>query len=199
MKNLSTSKIVLSVLLLVGYIGFYMFEVSTSLQILMLGLVLFSFTMIKIQKSDFALMLTVFLIFYNLYNLSFLRPYGYTFPLSIIMVLTVITGCFMFYIGLLIREDETELKNFANLNYYYMFILGLVTLEVFLSMYNWQIDPKNKSIILLIAFYLIWGVVCLRLENVLSWKKVFIYLTLSLAILVMTLLTINKWQILKGV
>jgi len=195
MKKILSIKSSLYILIFIAFAFFVTFEVSLYLKLAMMGLVLFAYFMAKIKKTDFALMLTVFLIFFDLFNFLYIRPLGYTFPVSIAMLLAVALGCLLFYMGLAIRESDTEMKIKKNLNFFYTFILGLVLLEVFLSMSFWQIDPKNKSIILLVAFYLVWGLVCLRVENMLSLRKVFLYLFLSFLTLIMTLLTINKWQI----
>ncbi|MFA6423442.1 MAG: hypothetical protein WCW17_03260 [Patescibacteria group bacterium] len=151
--------------------------------------------MINIKKSDFALMLLAFLAYYNIYNFLFIRPFGYNFPIGLGMVLAVLLAVYLFYFGLIIKESTHENEELWS---YYASIIGLIILEVFLVLVPWQIDPKNKAMILLVAFYLSWGLVCSRIENVLSLKKVFIYMILSVMVLSVTFITINQWQILKG-
>src|SRR3990170_8392801 len=149
-KNIS--KILIAILLVLSLYGFWYFESSVFLRILILGFagvgIYLSFFKNIPEKSSFStsreflIILILYLVLFSLYNLL----YGFAIPISIIMIFVLALGCFLFY-GQLILDGIDVLTQKPILQTL-VILVGLVVLEVFLSLSFWPVDPKIKSLII---------------------------------------------------
>jgi len=88
---------------------------------------------------------------------------------------------YYFYLG-----EETILS------YVYTTLIGILELELFLSLIPWPIDPKGKSLILVGSFYFFTEMIRFKKEESLSWQKAVSLAILILIIIVMVILT-SQW------
>ena len=107
-------------------------------------------------------------------------------------VLALVAGLFF---GLL-TLDRLESLISPPLFWVFVVLVGLVILETFLSLSFWPVDPKIKSLIIVVIFYLIENLIYLYTHNVLKLKRIIGFLTAGFLILGLTILII--WLGLRG-
>jgi hypothetical protein len=192
-------KLILGLLLTVSVCGFFYFEQSAILRTLIVILSLISFSLVFFYNSEtptssnrreILVVLILYLGIFSLYNLL----YGLGIQLYLIMIAVWLLVTLLF-IGLLIldRMDKLVSKTLFSL---FACLNGLVILEVFLSLSFWPIDPKIKSLVLVVIFYLVVNLFYLYANNMLRFKKTFGYILISLIILALSVL--NVWLSFKG-
>lgn len=195
MKNNWTlfGKIILAFLLGVSIFGFFYFETSLILRIMVVVLGLGSFIWgIKVNKNDSPLsnkreVLILFILYLSLssiYNLI----YSLGIPLAVVMV-SVCVLVFALFGGLLVIDRLND--RFAGPRFWVFVVLaGLVLLEIFLSLTFWPVDPKFKSLILVIVFYCMTNVIYLYAHDMLKLKRIINLLIVCVIILALIIFAI---------
>lgn len=193
------SKVTIVMILAATLIGFWYFENSLILKILVVILTVTGLLVALIQKTqkpplrsprEFIILLILYLGLFTLYNLL----YGLSIPLYLVMIaiLVLVAGLFA---GLLVLD---RLGTIISPPLFWVFILmvGLVVLETFLSLSFWPIDPKVKGLIIVVIFYLMTNLIYLYAHSVLKLKRTIGILIVSVAIL--SLFILGIWLGLKG-
>jgi len=197
--NILIVKLVTGLLLAISMAGFFYFEISVLLRTMVIVFGLASFIWVFMQKfdkpplssrSEILTLFALYLGFFTLYNLL----YGLGIPLYFVMIAVWLLVSAMFYCLLVLDKIDTLLNH--SLFWVFTSLVGLVILEIFLSLSFWPIDPKIKSLILLIAYYLITNLIYLYTHNVLNFKRISGFLIVSFLILGSMIL--NIFLSLKG-
>jgi hypothetical protein len=155
---------------------FFYFESSLMLQILSVLLIISG--LFSINKNPEIIVLSlIYLISNDLYNLR----YGLSIPLPIIMI---IIWAFTVFLGYFYLKQLKSLA-FASRDYLFSYLLvwSLAILEIFLIMSFWPIDPKTKSLIITVSFFLIGKTIYFNVNNVLSLKRISSFLIVSIVAL----------------
>jgi hypothetical protein len=198
-QNVLIVKLITGSLLAISVAGFFYFETSFLLRFIVVLFSVASFSWAIFQKTDkpplssrreILVLLVLYLGFFTLYNLL----YGLGIPLYFVMVAVWLLVSAMFYILLTLDSIDTLLTH--PLFWVFTSLVGLVILEVFLSLSFWPIDPKVKSLILVIIYYLVTNLIYLYTHNVLNFKRISGFLIVSFIIL--GLMVLNIWLGLKG-
>lgn len=193
------SKIILVAILAAVLAGFWYFETSLVLKILTLILAGSGLIVAFSQPSEkpllrspreFLILLVLYLGLFTLYNLL----YGLSIPLYLVMMAALVLVAGLFF-GLLILDRLVTIID-PPLFWVFVVLVGLVVLEIFLSLSFWPIDPKVKSLIIVVIFYLITNSIYLYAHNVLRLKRIAGYLTV--AILLVSSLIVSIWLGLRG-
>ena len=190
-------KTLLWLLLAVSVVGFWYYEASVVLRILAIGLSLVGL-FIAFSKTDqpklgsqkeLAVLLILYLGTFDLYNIL----YGMNLPLYIIMLAILLLVSIAFYTLLsLDRVDTLIEKPVFNV---LVILMGLIVVEIFLSLYFWPVDPKVKSLIITIVFYLFSNLIYLHAHDMLRLKKVMGYTVV--VFLILGILFLSTWLSLK--
>lgn len=175
-KKIFSWKILVFLMLAVVISGVFYFEVSFIFRILVVLLGLLSLAFFSTMPEIIFLVILYFGLF-DLYNIR----YGLAVPLSVIMLLVFALSLFLFYSQLKIARREKNLDK--NLTWLYLLTTGLIILEIFLTMSFWPVDPKIKSFVMIIVFYLISKIFYLYIDSVLNLKKVLVLALVSFFIL----------------
>ncbi len=192
-------KIVLGLLLAATTYGFFYFENSLLMQIIVLIFGLSSFLWAILYKDDapplnsrreILILFILYLGVYTLYNML----YGLGMPLYLIMIAVWLLVSLLFLALLILDRIDTLLNH--PLFYVFVSLSGLISLEVFLSLSFWPIDPKVKSLILVVVFYLMTNLIYLHTHNMLRFKKIIGLIIASF--LIIGLLILSIWTSLKG-
>lgn len=180
--------------------GFWYFEESLTLRILILGLSIFGLALAfttkdnKLQFSsrrELLMLLILYLGLFSLYNLL----YSQNIPLYLIMIAVLALVAILLYS--LLSLDEINKIMGLSIFQVFIFLMGLVILEVFLTLYFWPIGPEVKSLIIVVVFYLIISLIYLYVHSMLRLKRIAGYLIVSLLILTIILL-ITWFRLSKG-
>ncbi|MFA6492673.1 MAG: hypothetical protein WCV58_00835 [Patescibacteria group bacterium] len=128
-------------------------------------------------SSEILVLVILYLGLYDLYNIR----YGLAVPLSLILLavfgLTLITFTLWLHFRKIIKDLNKDLL------WLYLVTIGLIVMEIFLTMSFWPVDPKIKSLVIVIIFYIICRTFYLYVNNVLNSKKVIVFILISLFIL----------------
>lgn len=202
MKNIQWSiwsKIILTAILAVTLVGFWYFENSLILKILVIILTGGSLLAAFLHQTEkpplrspreFIILLILYLGLFTLYNLL----YGLSIPLYLVMIAILVLVAGLFF-GLLVL-DRLETIISPPIFWVFIIMVGLVVLEVFLSLSFWPIDPKIKGLIIVVIFYLMTNLIYLYTHSVLKLKRIIGILVVSIVILSLFILSI--WFGLKG-
>ena len=171
--------------------GFWYFEESLILKILILGLGIFGLILAfsskdnKLQFSsrrELLMLLILYLGLFTLYNLL----YGQNIPLYLIMIAILALVAILLYS--LLSLDQMDKIMGRSIFQVFIFLMGLAILEVFLSLYFWPIEPELKSLIVVVIFYLIISLIYLYVHSMLRFKRIAGYLIVCFIILALILL-----------
>jgi len=183
-KIFDLRKILLLVIFFLSLFGFLNFEVIVALKIIMIFFVcLATFLMVRQNDDSFFILITLYLIFFDLYNIYF----SLIWPLWLVTLIAAIAVAIIFFFFSM--ANSFIMKN--NLWYVYLIMLIIISIEVFLSQLPWQINPKGKSIILTALFYLFGGMSYLKNSNEYNFKKSLPYLLTSIIIFIIVIITSN--------
>lgn len=165
--------------------GVFYFEVSLISRILVVLLGITSLMFFSLMPEIVFLVILYFGLFV-LYNIR----YGLAVPLSAVMVLVFGLVSFLFYAQL---KTSGRFKK-LNRDFIWLYLLtnGLIVLEFFLAMSFWPVDPKTKSFVIVVIYYLISKIFYLYIDSVLNLKKVLVFVLISFLILAAIL--IFNWQ-----
>lgn len=162
--------------LILGVVGFFYFETSILLRILVIILGLIGLLTVR-NTSEILVLLTLYLGLYDLYNIR----YGLALPLSVIIL--VVFGLTLLCFSLWYHFQKHPPYLDKNILLLYLVIIGLVVMELFLTMSFWPVDPKIKGLVIVVIFYIISRVFYLYINNVLNLKKTIIFVFVCLLIL----------------
>ena len=148
-------KVILGLFLAAAIYGFFYFETSNLLNIIVAIIAVVTYAWAIFQKTevpaaaskrDIAILFTLYLGFYSLYNLL----YGVGAQLALVMLAVWLLVSVLFIILLILDKINTILAH--PLFWTFSALIGLIILEIFLSLSFWPIDPKIKSLILVVIF-----------------------------------------------
>ena len=184
-RILSWQNFVLLFLFAFSLFGFVNFETSVILKILwVLVLVFTAIYSLKINKLEYLILAIFFLLIYDFYNLYFSLGVG----LWVEIILLLGTVGVMTYILL----DKARASIDSKLRYVYLTFASLVSMEIFLTLVSWPVDPKNKAIILVLVYYLVYNAIFINAEDKLSFKKISPYLAVVLVLATLIMAT-SEW------
>ncbi len=156
--------------------GFFYFETSTILRVLVIVLGLLGLATTR-STSEILVLLIYYLGLYDFYNIR----YGLAIPLFLIILAVFGLTIFVFYLWVYFQKlPQGQNKNLLRL---YLVTAGLMAMEIFLTMSFWPVEPKVKSLVIVIVFYIIARIFYLYINNVLNLKKTVIFILISLLIL----------------
>ncbi len=193
------SKVILIAILAATLVGFWYFENSLLFKISVVILAASGLLVACLKKIDrpplkspheFIILLALYLGIFTLYNLL----YGLSIPLYLVMIaiLGLVSGLFF---GLLILDRLDTIIN-PPLFWVFIILVGLVILEIFLSLSFWPIDPKVKSLMIVVIFYLLMNLIYLFSHNMLKLKRILGIMIVS--ILILSLMILSIWMSLRG-
>ncbi|MCL5407028.1 MAG: hypothetical protein M1429_00820 [Patescibacteria group bacterium] len=165
-----------ALVLILVVLGFFYFETSTILRVLVVILGLLSLMAIR-SASEILALLIFYLGLYDFYNIR----YGLAVPLFLI-ILTVF-GLTIFTFSLWIHFQKLSQRQDKNILWLYGITTGLIAMEIFLTMSFWPVEPKVKSLVIVVVFYIISRIFYLYINNVLNSKKIVVFILISLLIL----------------
>lgn len=199
--TLKAKKLVLPALLIFGTLFLVLFEKSQILpQVFILFLcflIYFFFTFYKnipIEEGDkdqvriknyfnFAILFAAFLSFLVAYNLLYI----FQFSLGLVVLFIIVLGMLLFYYQVWIQEGKLLLKRWL-----FVALLGLVVSEIFLILAFWPASPWVLSGIMLVIFYMFFGIFNLYLEKKLRLKFILEYLIVG-GVFLVAIVTIMRW------
>lgn len=168
---------ILSVCVLVLVIcGFFYFETSTVLRALVIILGLLGLVAIR-STNEILVLLIFYLGLYDLYNIR----YGLAIPLFLIIL--IVFGLTLFSFSLWAHFQKLSQEQNKDIFWLYLVTTGLIAMEIFLTMSFWPVEPKIKSLVIVVVFYIISRVFYLYINNVLNLKKTITFILISLLIL----------------
>lgn len=167
LKSLLFSKLITILALFLVIWGFFYFETSTILRILVVLLGLVGIWQIS-NLPEILILVIFYLGLYDLYNIR----YGLAIPMAVILVGVLGLTSLLFYYQSRLSKFEFPQNRFWVL----LLVTCLIVLEIFLTMSLWPVDPKTKSLVIAVVFYLATRIVYLHINNVLSLKKAAGYL-----------------------
>lgn len=177
-------KLASAVLLILATAGFFYFESSLIIRILVIFLGLVG--LIQMAKMpEILVMIDLYLSLFVLYNLR----YGLAVPMSIILILVTIISVFLFYVNFRFREGQSIIRERFGV---YLAVIGLLIVEIFLAMSFWPVDPKTKTLTIVILFFVFSRAVYFQANNMLSLKRISGILTVSVIVLVL-LFGLSYW------
>ncbi len=185
-KSTNFLKILVFVALSLTVAGFFYFEASLLLRILVVILSLFGLWQIS-KTPEILAMILLYLGLYDFYNIR----YGLAIPMAVILVAVFLLVVFLYYfLARIYRFEELIDKNVSLI---YLLTLGLVVLEIFLAMSLWPVDPKTKTLVIVIAFYLASKLIYLNVNRVLNLKRSVGFVIASVLILA-GVISFTWWQ-----
>lgn len=155
--------------------GFFYFEMSLFLRISLVMLGLIGLLTIS-STADIIVFLILYFGLYDLYNIR----YGLAIPLSLILLVVFALVLLVFFLWIRLSKFPQLEKNFL---WFYAVTMGLIVIEIFLTMSFWPVDPKIKSLVIVVIFYIIFRIFYLHINNVLNSKKIVFLILVSMLIL----------------
>lgn len=168
-------KIISAAILILAIYGFFYFETSLIIRILVIFLGLLGLS----QIAKFSELLIIFALYLSLDVLYNIR-YGLAVPMSFILIAVLVISVLLFYINLRLKEGVSFRKDALIV---YLAVVSLVLVEIFLAMSFWPVDPKTKALTITIIFYCLNKTIYLYVNNVLSLKRISGVLAVSIVIL----------------
>lgn len=166
--------------------GFFYFEASLLLRILVVILSLIGLWQIS-KTPEILAMILLYLGLYDFYNIR----YGLAIPMAVILVAVFLLVVFLYYFLARIYQFKELIDK--NIFLIYLLTLGLVVLEIFLAMSLWPVDPKTKTLVIVIAFYLMSKLIYLNVNRVLNLKRAAGFVIASVLILA-GVISFTWWQ-----
>lgn len=179
-------KILLLGILITSVWGFWYFEESLTLRILV---VILSLTALFLgfskapserefsSKRELLMLLILYLGLFSLYN------FLYSVNIPIYLVMIAVLGLVSILFFSLLSLDKIDSLMEKEVFHLLIALMGLVTLEVFLALYFWPINPETKSLIIVVIFYLITSLIYLYVHSMLRLRRIVGFLIVSLLIL----------------
>jgi len=163
-------------LLALAIAGFFYFENSLILRMLVVVLGLISLWQIN-SIDEIILLLTLYLSFYDLYNIHYWRG----IPIAIIILAVLLITILLFYAQTTFSKAKEIIEK--DIFKVYSLVIGLSIIELFLAMDLWPVDPRTKSLVLAIIFFLISKTIYLYANSMLSFKRMVGFIVVSVLIL----------------
>lgn len=171
---------VILLLFLAGYL-FLDNQLLVKSVFILLGLVAV-YLFVRYQQFYGILFLTIYLVAVCLY--SYLATSALPIWLVIVVLLIVVGGLSYLLVNSVIPGQYPKL--------FYSLLVYLVSLEVFLVMIPWPINPQFKGLIYLTNLYLFWGLLSLKISHQLSGKKLVPYL-ITFLLLIIIIVNLSSW------
>ena len=201
---LKAQKLLLPALLALGVIFLILFETSSLINqiVIWLSVILFYFFFVFYQKVpfseeiskdealkirnyfQFAIIFTAFLGFLAGYFLL----YMFNLPLVLVTLVMIIVSSILFYYLIWLFEGALNFRQWL-----FVILLGLLIAEFFFVLAFWPISPWIASTLLVLLFYLYFGMFHLGMEGKLEISKVWEYLIVIIIIL-LVIINIMKWN-----
>jgi len=139
--------------------------------------------------SSMGEILSLVILYLGLYDLYNIR-YSLAIPLALIITIVFFLSMLVFYLETRFNKMAQNLAK--NLFLLYLLTTGLIVMEIFLTMSFWPVDPKIKSLVIVIVFYLVLRIFYLYINNVLNLKKI-VTLILICALVLGIVVAFNMW------
>jgi len=166
--------------------GFHYFETSLILLILLIFLALIGLWQLG-RNPEIMVTLMLYLGLNDLYNIR----YGLAVPMAAILIGALLLTFFLSYLlGRIYKYEEMIEKNISLV---YLMASNLVVLEIFLAMSLWPVDPKTKSLVIVVTFYLMNKLIYLNVLRVLNLKRAVGFVIISILILG-GVISLGFWQ-----
>ncbi|KKQ74413.1 MAG: hypothetical protein US94_C0005G0009 [Berkelbacteria bacterium GW2011_GWB1_38_5] len=163
------------VILFLALWSFFYFEPSAILRVLVVLLGIIGLWQIN-SNIEILSLINLYIGVNGLYNVR----YGLAVPMAVIMIAVMGLTCLIFY-------NYVILKNFSHeendLSMVFMLTVGLIVIEIFLTMSFWPVDPKTKSLVITAIFFLISKIIYLYANSMLSLKRAFGFVLVSLLVM----------------
>ena len=186
---------ILPVLLVMGVLSFGIFMVvplykqvvvvvgSICLYFLMLYIDQFPYKNFLVTRLNFSFVALVaaYLLFFSISHFSV----SLMLPLWILMIIVVFLCFLIFYSVLWASGLERQVVIL------YSVLLSLLISEIFLVISFWPVDPSVKSLVLVVAIYIFWGLLSHWLEKVLTTRVVIEHLSIGLFLMALVLIMVN--------
>lgn len=185
-KSTNFLKFLVFVALSLTIAGFFYFETSLLLRILIVILSLVGLWQMS-KTPEILAMIMLYLGLYDFYNIR----YGLAIPMAGILVAVFLFMAFLYYFLAKIYQFEELIDK--NVSLIYLLTLGLVVLEIFLAMSLWPVDPKTKTFVIVIAFYLMSKLIYLNVNRVLNLKRAVGFVIASVLVLA-GVISFTWWQ-----
>lgn len=137
-----------------------------------------SFLVTRLNFS-FVALVAAYLLFFSISHFSV----SVDIPLWVLMVIVIFFSFAIFYSILWASGLERGIVIL------YTVLLGLIISEIFLVISFWPVDPSAKSIVLVVAMYIFWGLLSHWLEKIMSFRIVLEYVLLGIVLMLVVLLT----------
>lgn len=137
-----------------------------------------SFLITRLNFS-FVSLVAAYLLFYSISNISM----GFSMPLWVLMLIVVVISFMIFYSILWASGLERSLAIL------YTVLFGFLMSEIFMVISFWPVDPSAKSIVLVVALYIFWGLLSHWIERVLTTRTVIEYILVGLFLMAVVLYT----------
>ena len=175
-SSLNFLKIIAVLILGSEIFGFFYFENSIILLMLVILLGLVGLWQLR-RNPEILAMLMLYLGLDDFYNVR----YGLAVPMATILIAVFFLALFLTYLLMRIYKYEEILEKSTSSTY--LLTSGLVVLEIFLAMSLWPVDPKTKSLVIVIVFYLMNKLIYLNINRVLNLKRASGFIIVSIIIL----------------
>jgi hypothetical protein len=137
-----------------------------------------SFLITRLNFS-FVSLVAAYLLFYSIAHLSV------SFAMQLWILLLVVVGVsFAIFYSILWASGLDRATTIL-----YTVLFGFIISEIFLIISFWPVDPSAKSIVLVVALYIFWGLFSHWLEKVLTSRIVLEYILVGLFLVAIVLLT----------
>ena len=166
--------------------GFFYFETSITLRILVILLGLVGLWQLN-RNPEILGVLLLYLGLYDFYNIR----YGLAVPTATILIGVFGLAIFLVYLLTKIYNLGEILEK--NIILVYLLTVGLIVLEIFLAMSLWPVDPKTKALVIVIVFYLSMRLVYLNAHHVLNLNRAAGFVIASILILA-GVISLGWWQ-----
>lgn len=176
-------KIQLLVFFIISLIFFWVTEELPSLKyIFSFFSLIIIFFFAQSKEKEWIIFLSYFFIVISFLN--FLNSGYLTLPLVIILITLVIIYLSYQLVEISIGEKTKR--------WFYSLLFTLSNLEILLATLLWPINNHNKSLLILVFFYLFWEILNIRVNDKLSFKKIMPTLSLTILVLLSVVLS-SKW------
>ncbi len=177
-------RVMLFVTLLINLFGFYFFEIDWMLRFIMTAIVIWVFVATFIKKQAEPIIIsTLYLTLFNLNNLY----RGVSVPLWIVALITAIIAA-----GFFAATITMGLTPATHLTSLYGLLIGLGCAEIFLVLSYWPTTDATRSILTIIAFYVLWFLISSHLRNTLSRKLTWAYIIIGF-IAILAIMATSSW------
>ncbi len=173
-----------------GILALLQFETFAVIKYTLLIVCIFFLYLYFVKKQiEFLIYPLLYLIFFASYNLYYSLSWS-LWSVMLIFLISFILPAYLLIDSLNNKSDLNLSDKFSQ--YFYMSLLCLVSVEIFLTLIPWPTDPRGKSIILLIIFYILQGLIIAWLGKKFDFKHVSSYILIG-ALVIFGVIITTSW------